>query len=133
VAAEVPEYAPRGVRNTHLELGNGSVIGSAAIDFLKIRQAQGAETSWLMAKLIEGEHPVRVSARIQSRAGKATVHLEQVEISGMSVSGSTLDFLISNFFRPLFPEAKIDQPFDLDDNVERIEIHPGVAKAVIKR
>src|SRR5579884_2302978 len=63
VAAEVPEYAPHGVRNTRIELGKGTATASALIDFLKVRQAQGAETNWLIAKLIEGEHPVRVSAR----------------------------------------------------------------------
>lgn len=132
VAGEVPRYAPRGVRNTRLDLQKGTVEASASIDFLKVRQTHGVETSWLIAKLIEGEHPVRVNARIQSGGGKAAVYLKRVEISGISVSGSTLDFLINNFFRPLFPDAKINQPFGLEDNVERIEIHPNLAKAVMK-
>lgn len=132
VAAEVPSYAPHGVRDTHLDLGSGVATGSALIDFLKVRQAEGVETNWLISKLIQGEHPVKVTARIQSSNGKATVNLEEVDISGVSVSGGTLDFLVNNFFKPLFPAAKIDQPFDLADNVERIVIQPGVAKAVIR-
>src|SRR5579884_459988 len=133
VAAQVPHYAPHGVRNTHLTLASGNVTATAAIDFLKVRQAQGAETNWLLAKLISGEHPVTVSARIQSGSGKAAVYLQQVQVAGVSVSGSTLDFLINNFFRPLFPEAKINQSFELDDNVDRIEVHPSIAKAVMRR
>jgi len=132
VADQVPAYAPHGVRNTHLDLGNGMVTATALIDFLKVRQAQGDQTNWLIAKLIQGEHPVKVTARIQSANGKATVFVQQVEVSGMSMSGSTLDFLIDNFFRPLFPDAKLNQPFELADNVERIEVDPGVAKAVIR-
>jgi len=132
VAAQVPHYAPQGVRETHLDLGNGVTTGSALVDFLKMRQAQGVQTSWLMTKLIQGERPVKVTARIQSANGEATVYLREVQVSGMTISGGTLDFLVANFFRPLFPDAKIDQPFPLAENVERIEVDPGVAKAVIR-
>src|SRR5580692_7925203 len=41
VAGEVSEYAPQGVRNTQLMLGDGSATGTALIDFLKLRQASG--------------------------------------------------------------------------------------------
>jgi hypothetical protein len=132
VAAQVPHYAPEGVRETHLELGNGVATGSAIVDFLKMRQAQGVQTSWLISKLIQGEHPVTVTARLQSAHGEATVYLQEVQLSGMTISGGTLDFLVTNFFHPLFPDAKIDQPFPLAENVERIEVDPGVAKAVIR-
>src|SRR5579884_1881457 len=90
VSSQVPRYAPHGVRNTHLDLGSGTVSATALIDFLKVRQAQGVETNWLLARLITGEHPVRVSARLQSARGRATVYLQQVEISGMTISGDTL-------------------------------------------
>ena len=129
---ELPLAVPRGVRQPRLELGTDSATGYALIDFLKLQSDAGG-TPWLIAKLIEGERPVKVSARIRSAGGRATVSLERVEISGLAVSGATLDFLIRNFFLPLYPNAKINQPFGLGDRVERIEVNPASARVVMER
>lgn len=133
VRGELPGVAPTGVRQTNLVLGSGTATGSAMIDFLKLRHAQGEKTPWLLAKIIEGEKLVKVNTRIQSEHGKATVFLERVEISGLAVSGSTLDFLIQTFFLPLYPDAKINRPFPLQDRVDRIEVAPNGARVVIGR
>ncbi len=131
-AAELPQYVPRGLRNTRVELGNGSITGTALVDFVQLRRAAGQTTNWLLAKLIEGERPVRVATSVQSAHGSATVYLRSVEISGVSISGSSLDFLIDNFLRPVFPDARINEPFPLLDNIERIEVRPNMARALIR-
>lgn len=133
VRYKVPTVVPQGVRNPRLELGNGTATAYALVNFLKLRNGQGVETNWLISKLIDGEKPVMVNATIQSAHGQATVHLNRVEISGLAVSGSTLDFMIDNFFKPLYPDAKIDEPFELADNVDHLEVHPTEARAVMKR
>lgn len=131
VRSELPSVAPEGVRQTRLELGSGTATGSAMIDFLKLRRAQGEKTPWLIAKLIEGEKFVKVNARIQSDHGKATVYLQRVELSGLAVSGSTLDFLIQTFVLPLYPNVKVNEPFALHDRVDHIEVAPIGARVFI--
>lgn len=133
VRFKLPVIVPEGVRNPRLELGNGTATAYALVNFLKVRHGQGLETNWLISKLIDGEKPVKVNVRIESARGQATVYLQRVEISGLAVSGSTLDFLIENFFKPLYPDSKIDEPFELSDNVDHIEVHSSDARAVIKR
>lgn len=132
VRSELPSVAPEGVRDTHLELAPGIATGSARIDFLKLRYAQGANTPWLIARLIEGEKFVKVRARIQSARGQATVYLQRVELSGLAVSGTTLDFLIQTFLLPLYPDAKINQPFALTRGVDHIEVGAGAARVVMR-
>ena len=131
--AKAAEVVPEGLRQPRLELGNGTATAYALVDFLKLRHGTGVETSWLVAKLIQGEKPVKVAATIQSANGRATVHLTRVEIGGLAVSGAPLDLLIQTFFMPLYPDAKIDQPFDLAAGVERIEITPAEARAYTKK
>jgi hypothetical protein len=133
VRVKVPTVVPEGVREPRLELGNGAATGFALVNFLKVQHAAGIETNWLVSKLIQGEKPVMAKATIQSANGSATVHLERVEIGGLAISGATLDFLIDTFFRPLYPEAKIDEPFELAGHVDRIEIAPAAAKVYIKK
>jgi hypothetical protein len=131
--ATAPTAVPEGFRQPRIELGNGVATGYALIDFLKVRHSAGVETNWLVAKLIQGEKPVMAKAGIDSAHGQATVHLLRVEIGGLAVSGATLDFLIRNFFLPLYPHAKIDEPFTLENRMDRIEVTPAEARIYIKK
>jgi hypothetical protein len=133
VKIKAPMVVPEGLREPRLEMGNGTATGFALVDFLKLQHGAGIETNWLISKLIQGEKRIMASAGIQSANGRATVHLIRVEIGGLAVSGATLDFLIDTFFRPLYPDAKIDEPFELSDRVERIEVTPAEARVYIKK
>lgn len=133
VRVKAPQAVPDGLRNTDVELGTDAVTGSALVDFLKMRHAKGRETNRLMASLLEGERPLRVSVHMLSAGGHATVSLTRVELSGVAASGTVLDFLIQNFFRPLYPEAKINEPFELGDNIERIDIRPTGVRVAVKK
>jgi hypothetical protein len=130
---KAPMVVPEGLREPRLELGNGSATGYALVDFLKLQHGAGIETNWLISKLIQGEKRVLATASIETANGRATVHLVRVEIGGLAVSGATLDFLIDTFFRPLYPDAKIDEPFELSDRVDRIVVTPADARVYIKK
>ncbi len=129
---ELPTVVPVGLRNPSLELGSGRAIGFALMDFLKMQQAKGVKMNWLMEKLLEGERPVRVTIESQSGNGRAIVYLRELEISDVSASGSVLDFLIRNFFRPLYPNAHINEWFEMGYNVDRVDVQPSGVKVYIK-
>ena len=132
VREEVPKTVPEGVREPKVELGTGSATGSALVDFVKLRSAQGKAPGWLMRQLLAGEHPVTVVARIQSGGGRATAEVQSVEISGMTIEGRMLDFLIQNYLLPYYPDAKIGQPFELSHRMERLDIKPNQVAVYIK-
>ncbi|MGP0073591.1 MAG: hypothetical protein ACLPWF_16875 [Bryobacteraceae bacterium] len=132
VRVKAPTIIHDGFRQPRLVLGDGEASASALIDFLKVRDASGIQTNFLVAKLIQGEKLVRARASIRSAHGKATVHLLRVEIGGLAVTGAPLDFLVQNFFRPFYPDAKIDEPFELAGNVDRIEVTPAEARVYIR-
>ena len=76
---------PEGVRNPRLQLAAPDMAtGMAMVDFGKLRRALGYQTGWLMSKLLDGDRPVSVTARIRSAGGRATVDLQRVEISGVA-------------------------------------------------
>lgn len=132
VREEVKQAVPDGLRNPRLELGNGKATGYALMDFVKLRESKGMEAGWLMKRLLAGERPVRVTALIHSSRGQATVEVEQVEISGLTVSGAALDFLIENFLLPRYPDAKIGDPFELKHGIDRLEIRPAGVRVILK-
>ena len=131
--ATVPTIVPEGIRDEQVELLEQSATGYAMVNFLKMRQAKGEETNWLMARVIEGERPLKVFVRVESGGGRCTVYLTRVELSGAAANQTVLDFLIKTFFMPLYPDAKINEPFDLDYDIDRIDITPKAATVTIKR
>jgi len=103
------------------------------MDFLKLRHAAGTETNWVLARMIEGERPVRVTAHVQSSRGSVTVFLDRVEISGVAVAGAPLDMLIEAFFRPVFPDAKINQPFRLRYGLDHVAVTPVALLVFVRK
>ena len=128
---EVAEVAPDGVRNPRLELGPGTATASALIDFGKLRRAEGKPPGRIMAYLLDGERPVTITARIRSSGGTATVDVQQVEISGVTIEGRLLDFLIRNYLIEAYPNAKVGQPFALGHRIERLDVQPSAVGVLI--
>ncbi len=134
LTAWVEKEAPRGLRNPKLRVtGRDVATGSALIDFAKVERSQGRAPGWLMSKLLEGERPVTVTARIRSAAGHATVDVQSVQISGVTIDGRTLDFLIQNFLLAMYPDAMVGKPFKLGHRIERLEVAPAAVGVVIGR
>ena len=129
---EIPQVVPKGLRNPTLELGTNSATGTALMDFLQMQQAQGVKMNWMMEKLLEGERPVRVVIESETKDGRAIIHLRRLEISGIAASGTVLDFLIRNFFRPLYPNAHINEWFEMGNNVDHVDVRPDAVRVYIK-
>ena len=129
----VPENVPEGIRDERIDLGVDTANAHAVVDFLRMRQAQGKTTIPLLGALIEGERPLTISVRLESGGGRCTVYLTRVEVGGVSAEGALLDFLVKTFFLPLFPDAKINEPFDLGYDMDRVEIRPDGIRVTIKK
>ena len=111
----------------------GVAEGSALIDFAQVQRSRGEAPGWIMSHLLEGQRPVQVTARIRSGGGRATVDVLSVTVSGVTVNGSTLDFMIRHFLLPLYPDAAVGKPFELTDHIDRIDVQPSGVTVVIGR
>lgn len=132
IHAKALKAFPEGIRNEHIDLGPGTADGTALVDLTKMSRTKNGVNP-LIARLIEGERPLRVAIRVDSANGRATVFLTHVELSGVAIDGSILDFLIKHFVQPRYPDIKINEPIDLDFNIERIEIQPTGVRILIKK
>jgi hypothetical protein len=132
-AVRAKEEVGDGLRNPRVKFEVGSGSAAALVDFLKMRQAEGKATNAVMARLIEGERPLRIQVRVLSSNGSCTVYLTQVDLSGATVSGGVLDYLVKTFLLPLYPDVKIDQPFELPLDIDRIELIPQGIRVTMKK
>jgi len=128
---EVIAAVPAGLRNPRIHLGAGGATGTALLDFVALRRAQGEPPGRVLSWLLKGERPVSVSVWMRSGGGRCTVFVKRVEISGFPIQGAALDFLLENYLLPRYPDAKIGQPFDFAHRVDRIEVTPAGVRVVI--
>ncbi len=132
--AYAAHQAPAGVRNPQITItASGIATGTAIVDFNQVRRSLGQRPGWLASKLLEGDRPVSVTARITSSGGRATIDVRKVVISGMGIDGATLEFVIDHVLRPLYPSAAIGRPFPLGHRVEKLDITPRGAGILIGR
>jgi len=129
---EIPDAVPEGFRAPRVELGTGNANGYALIDFKKLRHARGAAPSWL-DNLIDGERPIKVSVSLESSKGWCTVRLNRLEISSIAATGKVLEILVKTSFLSLYPNAKINEPFELDYRIDHIQVKPTGLYVTIKK
>jgi hypothetical protein len=130
----IASAAPGAVTQPSLTLGYNTATATAVVDFDRLRQTRkDASDSWLYSQLVTGQHPIAVSVDVRSSAGTMTIHPSSITVSGVTLSGTGLEFLLKNFVLPRYPEAVIDRPFALGDHIERIEVKPGSAVVMRKR
>jgi hypothetical protein len=132
--AYVDHEKPDGVRNLNLQITSpGTAYGTALVDFVKLQRALGYRPNWLVAKILDGERPVSVTAHISSSDGQATVDVRQVSVSGLEIDGGTLDFLIQRVLIPMYPNAVVGRPFDLGHRIEKLDVQPRRVAVTIGR
>ena len=135
LAAEVVarEMPGGGVTRTNVELGRNRAIGSARIDFAKVREGAGETPGALARLLLGGEKDVSVEAAFRSAGGTCQIDVVRVVISGFEIQGRLLDWLVENYVVPLYPTAKVGMPFEIGYHVERLEISPARVRVHIVR
>jgi hypothetical protein len=133
--SEINNAVPGVVHQPSLHLEKDGATANVLVDFDRLRALQPQETSahdWLMSKVFTGRKPVAVSVKVESGEGRMSIHPISVSVSGLTVSGSALDFLIENLLLPHYPNAVINRPFALPSNVSKIQVSP-LAAVVYRR
>jgi hypothetical protein len=130
IRAELGEEPQLGLRDPKFEMGEGGTASFEAFaDFQKLAGAQGG----LFATLLSGERKVKIVILPETAAGKVTVHLKLVEISGVPLSGMLLALAAKLVLTQIYDDVKIDEPFDLGHNMDHAVIEPMTLKVFIRK
>jgi len=118
---------PRGVSQIRFQLHAGRVTGDAMVDFDEVKASSNRPIHPLLDALLAGKRPVSGTGSFTSSNGSGVLHLEQVAIGNLSLSGALLDLLVRRFVLPRYPKAAIDRPFQLPAGIDRLMIEEGRA------
>jgi len=128
VNGKIREEGIEGVRNPKVVLAGGKGTWSGIVDFEKLPQLESLRNNFLLSSLLKGESPIAATLTMTSGAGQATVDVESVTIGETTFEGSTLGYLVQAVILDDYPEVELGKPFELEHNVERIDLKPsGIA------
>jgi len=107
---------PQGVKKVTFEGQSGIMTGVATIDFDEIRAGQRSSNPLL--SIFNGTHVVRVEADAAAAGGVAKVHVRTVSIDGVNVPRMALEYFVSKYLKPKYPNVGMDSEFQLQDRID---------------
>jgi hypothetical protein len=107
---------PQGVKKLRVEGTSGVVTAFLNVDFDEIRG--GARSANPMLSVFSGRHDVRVEASASGNAGQGKVSVREVTIDGFSVPRMALEFFVSKYISPKYPNIGIDSEFQLPNRID---------------
>jgi hypothetical protein len=107
---------PLGVKKLRMEGRSGIVTAFLNVDFDEIRAGQSSSNPLL--SVFSGQHDVRVEADAAGSGREGRVHVREVTIDGFSVPRIALEYFVSKYITPKYPNVGIDSQFQLPDKID---------------
>jgi hypothetical protein len=107
---------PQGVKKLRMEGRTGVVTAFLNVDFDEIRAGQNSSNPLL--SVFNGQHDVRVEADASGSGREGRVHVREVTIDGFSVPRMALEYFVSKYITPKYPNVGIDSQFQLPNKID---------------
>jgi hypothetical protein len=107
---------PQGVKKLRLEGRTGVVTAFLNVDFDEIRGGQGSSNPLL--SVFNGRHDVRVEADAAGSGHQGRVNVRDVSIDGYTVPRIALEYFVSKYITPKYPEIGLDSKFQLPNKID---------------
>lgn len=107
---------PQGVKAVRFEGQSGVLTSVATIDFDEI--SGGQRSSNPLLSLFSGTHTVRVESNAAASGGEARVRIGEVTLDGLTVPRMALEYFVSKYLTPKYPNVGMDSTFRLPDRID---------------
>lgn len=107
---------PAGVKSVHLTGSQGTISGTAKVDFDQVRA--GIHSSNPLLSIFSGVHDVNAEAHAYGRGGHGYVHIDSVSLDGVEVPNFVLELFVEKYITPRNPNIGIDSRFKLPDRID---------------
>ena len=107
---------PQGVKKLKMEGHGGIVTAFLVVDFDEIRAGQKSANP--MLSMFSGQHDVSVEASAAGNGGQGRVQVREVVIDGINVPRMALEYFVSKYITPKYPNVGIDSQFQLPNKID---------------
>lgn len=107
---------PQGVKKLTFQGQSGVLTALASVDFEEILAERHSSNPLL--SIFSGTRIVRVEADASAAAGQGRVHVRTVTLDGVEVPRMALEFFLSRYITPRYPNVGMDSVFPLRDRID---------------
>lgn len=118
---------PDGVQDLRTELHAQQVIGTAHVDFDRVRA--GKHDLNPLLSIFSGVHDVRAEAYADGEQGTATVRIQSASLDGVNIPKFVLQMFIERYVQPKYPNIGIETRFHLPARIDQAIV--GENKVVV--
>ena len=111
---------PQGVKKVTFQGRTGVVTAFLLVDFDEIRQGQ--HTSNPLLSMFSGTHNVAVEGDAAASGGQGKVHVRSVTIDAIEVPRMALEYFVSKYITPKYPNMGLDSTFQLPDKIDTAKV-----------
>lgn len=106
---------PTGVKRVRFRGSSGVITAVARVDFDELTAERRSAHPWLL--LFTGRHDVTVVAQAEGAGGEGVVTVESVAINGRQVPRRALEFFLSRYVTPRYPDVGMESRFQLPAHI----------------
>lgn len=114
---------PDGVKSVRFTGRPGVVDATARVDFDEITAK--ARSSNPLLSLFSGVHDVHAVAKAEGSGGQGRAEIQSVDIDGTTVPKMALEYFVSKYVTPKYPEVGMTSTFQLPDRIDTATVGQG--------
>ena len=107
---------PTGVKSVRFSGRPGVVEATARVDFDQIKESRPNPNPLL--SLFSGVHDVHAVAKAEGSGGRGRTEIESVDIDGTTVPRIALEYFVSKYITPKYPEVGMTSTFELPNRID---------------
>lgn len=111
---------PTGVQSVVFQEQPGMVIGTARVDFDRLKAGKSSFNPLL--SVFSGVHDVVVTAHAYGAKGQGIVHADSVSLDGVEVPRFVLELFVEKYLKPKYANVGLDSSFSLPARVDAATI-----------
>lgn len=116
---------PAKVDSAHIDLAAGSVGLNTQLTF-----TSNATGNPVVDAVVGGTHNLLFRGRLMGEHSRGKFDLDEVRVDGIPVPNIFIQTLFKKYVKPKYPEADLNEPFDMPWGIEEIKLEPGKATVV---
>ena len=118
------KYHPS-LKSLELQLEEGKLAGTAAIDFDQLGMSAKGMLGKLVARLFSGVHKLRIRGKLQAESGKAHLILEDARFDDATIPNFLVEEVVSAVGRKQKPPFDPMKPSQMPYSIDRVDVHTG--------
>ena len=119
------EDIPAQIDSADVQVGEETVALDTQITF-----ASSATGNPMVDALVGGTHNLFVKGKLVAHEGRGKFDLQEVRVDSIPVPNVLMQALFKKYVKPKYPEADLNEPFDIPYGIWELKLQPGQATIV---